>query len=172
MSKADFVPLDSRVADVRTFDCGNRDITTYLRRFAAKNAALNLNRTFVLHGKQRHNKKTSIAAFYTLAHQTLAREDLPDKRQLPRYPIPVILLAQLGVDINHQGQELGSKILVHALRNAYRIASQPHGIPAAGVILDVADFNALAFYESFEFFQPLTKNPMRLFTPMGSLAEL
>ena len=37
--------------------------------------------------------KSHVAAYYTLAHQTLGREELPDPSRLPRYPVPVILLA-------------------------------------------------------------------------------
>ena len=38
-----------------------------------------------------------------------------------------------------------------------------------GVVLDVLDQNALAFYRSFDFFLPLTDNPMKLFVPVASL---
>lgn len=140
--------------------------------------ALNLNRTFVLPytpeaytGKE-SPEKSHVAAYYTLAHQTLVREELPDPSQLPRYPIPVILLAQLGIDRRFHRQGLGAKTLVHVLRHAFQIASNPNGIPALGIVLDVLDQEALAFYRSFDFFLPLTDNPMKLFVPMGSLETL
>ena len=41
-----------------------------------------------------------------------------------------------------------------------------------GVVLDVLDHDALAFYESFDFFLPLTDNPMKLFVPIASLESL
>ena len=41
-----------------------------------------------------------------------------------------------------------------------------------GVLLDVLDQDALAFYQSFKFFLPLTSNPMRLFVPTASLETL
>jgi GNAT superfamily N-acetyltransferase len=113
-----------------------------------------------------------VAAYYTLAHQTLVREELPDPSRLPRYPVPVILLAQLGIDQRFHRQGLGAKTLVYALRHAYQIASNPKGFPAMGVVLDVLDHDALAFYQSFDFFLPLTDNPMKLFVPMASLETL
>ena len=173
MANAEFLPLDTKAVDVKSFDCGKEPINTYLRRYAAKNMALNLNRTFVLPDSgDGTSEKSHIAAYYTLAHQTLLREDLPDPSRLPRYPVPVILLAQLGIDRRFQRQGLGAKTLVFALRHAFQIASYPKGIPALGVVLDVLDNDALSFYRSFEFFLPLKENPMKLFVPMASLASL
>ena len=173
MPTTEFLPLDPTAINVKSFDCGKDAINIYLRRYAAKNMALNLNRTFVLpYTSEESSEKSHVAAYYTLAHQTLVREELPDLSRLPRYPVPVILLAQLGIDRRFHRQGLGAKTLVHALRHAYQIASNPNGIPALGIVLDVLDQEALAFYRSFDFFLPLTDNPMKLFVPMGSLETL
>jgi len=173
MPSVEFLPLDPRTINVRTFDCGKEAINVYLRRYAAKNTALNLNRTFVLpYSTEDSSEKAQVAAYYTLAHQTLVREELPDPSRLPRYPVPVILLAQLGIDQRFHRQGLGAKTLVYALRHAYQIANNPRGLPAMGVVLDVLDQDALAFYQSFDFFLPLTDNPMKLFVPMASLETL
>ena len=169
----EFLPLDPREINVKSFDCGKDAINIYLRRYAVKNMSLNLNRTFVLPYTSRESpEKSHVAAYYTLAHQTLVREELPDPSKLPRYPVPVILLAQLGIDRRFHRQGLGAKTLVHALRHAYQVASNPNGIPALGIVLDVLDQNALAFYRSFDFFLSLTDNPMKLFVPMASLETL
>ena len=173
MPTVEFLPLDPCTINVRTFDCGKEAINVYLRRYAAKNMALNLNRTFVLpYTTEDNSEKSQVATYYTLAHQTLVREELPDPSRLPRYPLPVILLAQLGIDQRLHGQGLGAKTLVYALRHAYQIASNPKGLPAMGAVLDVLDQNALAFYQSFEFFLPLADDPTKLFVPMASLKTL
>jgi GNAT superfamily N-acetyltransferase len=173
MPIVEFSSLDPRTINVKTFDCGKEAINVYLRRYAAKNMALNLNRTFVLtYTTGDTSEKPEVAAYYTLAHQTVVREEVPDPSRLPRYPVPVILLAQLGIDQQFHRQGLGAKTLVSALRHAYQIASNPKGLPAMGVVLDVLDHDALAFYQSFDFFLPLTDNPMKLFVPMASLETL
>jgi len=173
MPTTEFLPLDPSAINVKSFDCGKDAINTYLHRYAAKNMALNLNRTYVLpYTSEESSEKSHVAAYYTLVHQTLVREELPDPSRLPQYPVPVILLAQLGIDRRFHRQGLGAKTLVHALRHAYQIASNPNGIPALGVVLDVLDQEALAFYRSFDFFLPLTDNPMKLFVPMASLETL
>ena len=120
----DFLPLDPRTINVRTFDCGKEAINMYLHRYAAKNMALNLNRTFVLpYTAEDNSEKSQVAAYYTLAHQTLVREELPDPSRLPRYPVPVILLAQLGIDQRLHRQSLRS------LANS-RVESTPAAISA------------------------------------------
>ena len=173
MPRPEFLPLDTRAINVKSFDCGKDAINTYLRRYAAKNMALNLNRTFVLpYTAHRSSEKSHVAAYYTLAHQTLMREALPEPPRLPRYPVPVILLAQLGVDRRFHRQGLGAKTLVHALRHAYQIVSNASGLPAMDIVLDILDQDALAFYQSFDFFLPLTNNPMKLSVPIASLETL
>ncbi|MYB35283.1 MAG: GNAT family N-acetyltransferase [Gammaproteobacteria bacterium] len=113
-----------------------------------------------------------MAAYYTLAHLTLGRKKLPNPSRLPRYPVPVILLAKLGIDQRFHRQGLGAKTLMHALRHAYQISCNPRGIPALGIVIDVLDQDALIFYSCFDFFLPLTNNPMKLFAPMESLETL
>ena len=64
MPAVEFLPLDSRTINVRTFDCGKEAINVYLRRYAAKNMALNLNRTFVLPYTTEDNlEKPRVAAY-------------------------------------------------------------------------------------------------------------
>lgn len=173
MGENEFLPLDVRSVNVKQFDCGKSAINTYLRRYAAKNMALNLNRTFVLlNPDTQASTKQRIAAYYTLAHQTVARADIPVHDRLPRYPVPVILLAQLAVDLNFHGRGLGAKTLIHALRHAFRISTTPNGIPSAGIALDVLDQDALKFYSHFDFFAPMVDKPMKLFVPMESLESL
>ena len=41
-----------------------------------------------------------------------------------------------------------------------------------GVILYVLDQDALSFYQSFEFFLPLTDNSVKIFVPTASLETL
>ena len=144
----------------------------YLRRYAAKNMALNLNRTFVLpyttedsSEKPRSPRTTRWPIRLWCAKNCQTRLACPLSRS--RHPAgatrhrPTVPSARPG-----------RKTLVYALRHAYQIASNPKGLPAMGVVLDVLDQDALAFYQSFEFFLPLTDNPMKLFVPMASLETL
>jgi ribosomal protein S18 acetylase RimI-like enzyme len=167
----EFVALNPSHFDVKAFDCGKPDMNSYLARFAAKNMGLKLSMTWVLPGEELvMGEKTPIAAYYTLASCTVYREEIPTDERLPGYPVPVVLLARLAVDQRFQGQRLGEKTLVSALRHSVTLADR--GLPAIGLILDVLDEDALAFYERFELFQPFTDDPMRLFVPMKVVEKI
>lgn len=114
--------------------------------------------------------KSPIAAYYTLAASTVTRQEIPNTNSLPRYPVPVALLARLAVDVNFQGQRLGEKALIYALRHTVRLCNE--GLPALGLVLNVLDEDALAFYQHFAFFHPFTDDPMRLFVPMSALRKI
>ena len=167
----DFVALDPSHFDVKAFDCGKPDMNSYLARFAAKNMGLKLSMTWVLPGDELvMGEKTPIAAYYTLATCTVSREEIPTDERLPGYPVPVVLLARLAVDHRFQGQRVGEKTLVSALRHSVTLTER--GLPAMGLILDVLDDDALAFYQRFDLFQPFTDDPMRLFVPMKVLEQI
>lgn len=167
---SNYVPLDKSQQSTRDFDCGKEPINNYLKQFAHRNMALNLSRTFVLpYSLPSDTKKSRIAAFYTLANLSISREEIPPDNHLPRYPVPVILIAQLGVDKKFQGSGIGKKSLITALRQAWSIAVKPQGIPSYAVVLDVLDENAMKFYGSFDFFTPLPGKSNRLFVSIKSL---
>jgi hypothetical protein len=172
--RSDFVPLNTTRANVKSFDCGKEPINRFLYRFAANHMGSGLSGTFILPYKQEESTspKLSIAAFYTLANHALSPEQIPTSKSLPRFDTPVVLLAQLGVNLVHQGQGLGAIALVTALQHAYGLATNPNGIPSFGVILDAIDDQALEFYNSFEIFIPFVGMPRRLFIPMQSIEPL
>ena len=167
----EFVALNPSHFDVKAFNCGKPDMDTYLARFAAKNIGLKLSMTWVLPGDDMVvGKKTPIAAYYTLASCTVTREEIPTDERLPGYPVHVVLLARLAVDHRSQGQRIGEKTLVSALRHSVTLTER--GLPAMGLILDVLDEDALAFYQRFDLFQPFTGDPMRLFVPMRVVEQI
>lgn len=173
--RSEFIPLDTARIDVKPFDCGKEPINRFLHRFAAKHMASSLSATFILpfqRDGQGATDKLGVAAFYTLANQSLSPEDIPTSKSLPRFETPVVLLAQLGVNRQHQGQGLGAITLVSALQHAYSISTDPNAIPSFGVVLDAIDDEALNFCNSFDFFIEFSGNPKRLFVPMQSIAAL
>lgn len=165
----EFVLADKAQHDLKRFSCGKPDMDTFLARFAVKNMQLGLSRTWVLPVAE-EAAKTQIAAYYSLASSTVNRESIPTDKNLPGYPVSVVLLARLAVDQQFAKQRLGEKTLITSLRKAVELTTT--GLPAIGVILDVLDEDALGFYQHFEIFEPFTDDPMRLFVPMNTLKEL
>lgn len=162
-----FVQADARLHDLKAFDCGKASLNEYLSRYAIRNSELGLSRTWVL-PEQSPQPKAPIAAYFTLAGSTVLRAELPNTASsLPAYPVPVVILARLGVSLTQQRQQLGAKTLVQALRTARELSER--GLPAFGVILDVLDDDALQFYKHMGMFTPLTEQPMRLFIAMETV---
>lgn len=120
-------------------------------------------------------EKSPIAAYYTLAMGSVAKDDIPANAGLgsmPGYPVPVAKLVRLAVSVDLQGQGYGEKTLVYAIRHAVQLTSPGAGLPAAGLVLDILDDDAKGFYDKFDFFYELADDPMRLFVPMGVCRQL
>ncbi|MFT5576943.1 MAG: hypothetical protein ACI89D_002473 [Bermanella sp.] len=164
-----FVAVDRSLHDLKGIDCGKPSLNEFLSRHAAKHSKLGLSRTYVLTEISESPKK-SIAAYFTLASATVARDKLPTKQSLPSYPVPAVMLARLAVSRCQQGCGFGAKTLVYALRQAANLSSA--GLPAYGLILDVLDGDALQFYQHFAMFEPFTDDPMRLFVSMKTLLKV
>lgn len=165
-----FVSLDKSKHLIKDFDCGKPDMNQFISRFAVKHAELGLSRTLVLPLDESKENAAAIVAYYTLAFSTISREKIPRAPSLPRYPLLVVLLARLAVDIDYQKRNLGKKTLIYALRHAVRLCDK--GLPAYGLIVDVLDDEALKFYQKFNLFHSLTDEPMRLFVPMSLLQKI
>jgi GNAT superfamily N-acetyltransferase len=160
----EFVFVDPVAHDLKKFACSNPEMNRFLARFASKHSGL-ISYTWVLADDEiQDNGRLRVAAYFTLAGATVCKDEIPYAGSLPRYPVPVILLARLAVDNNFKGQGLGAKTLVTAIRKAS--VMEQTGLPALGLILDVLDEYALSFYQHFELFETFSDDPMRLFVSM------
>jgi len=90
-----------------------------------------------------------ILGFATVAPRHIDIEDLPDrlKKNLPRYPIPVLGLARLAVDAAARSMGLGSQLLRFVLQLAVKMAND---LGCAGVVVD-AKPGAIEFYAKYGF---------------------
>ncbi len=161
---------DHKKHDLKNFDCNKPEMNRFLSRFAIKNEKLGLCKTWVLEVNAPLKLKKTIAAYFTLAYSSVSRDEISTEKNLPGYPVPMVLLARLAIDKNYQGQHLGEKTLITALRKSVELADK--GLPVVGLILDVLDKNVLNFYQKYEIFIPFTNDPMRLFVPMQVLRQL
>ena len=116
--------------------------------------------------------KADICAYYTLSHTEIKRQTLPKSvaKKLPHYPIPVMLIAQLAVNMKVQGQWLGKITLVRALQHAGEINEH---LPSYAVVVDALDNQVQGFYEQFGF-AALDAHSHRkcLYMPMQTVVQL
>jgi GNAT superfamily N-acetyltransferase len=138
--------------DLRPFDCGKEALNRCFQNHALPGQAANASRTYVgLEGE-------TIIGFYALAVGHVAYDEASPrlKRGLARQPVPVMLLARLGVHKAWQGQGVGRALL----RDAVLRTLQAAGI--AGIrafVTHAKDEEAKRFYEQFDF-RPLGTDPL------------
>jgi GNAT superfamily N-acetyltransferase len=156
------VPLSTRHSRDQ-FDCGKHSLNDYLKRFARQNDDKGLGRTYVAVSSE---DETTVYGYYTLSSGTIQFDTIPEK--LPRYPIPVVLLARLAVDQSVGGQGFGRILLTDALRRSIRLADQL-GIYAVEV--QALDETAKAFYLKFGF-KELSDDQFHLYIAMKTLRKV
>src|SRR5690606_20240697 len=91
-----------------------------------------------------------IVGFASVAPSSIERVAVPNARlrkRLPSYPLPVLRLARLGVDIRAQGLGIGKALLAHVLRLSLE---QRDRLGCVGVVTD-AKAEAVRFYEELGF---------------------
>lgn len=139
------IRLLRREDDRSRFSCGEPALDRFFQHYAGQNQfKLHLAVSWVA------VRDMQILGFATIAGGALERRSLPDvamRRRLPDYPIPVLRLARLGVDLRAQGLGVGKGLLRHVLRIAL---TQRDAVGCVGVVTD-AKPGAIAFYESLGF---------------------
>ncbi len=121
-------------------------------------------------------EKKQICAWYTLNIAHIRHESLPPEsaKHLPRYPLPVFVLAQLAVDMRCQGQGLGDATFINALRRCTQLSQQGQ-IAAIAVVVDVLNDRAMGFYRRYPDLKPLYLSDHalpRLFIPMHVVRQI
>ncbi len=168
-----FVELDKLTHDRTSFDCGEPELNTFIQQQAAKHMAVGISRTMLLPAADPlPNGKYPICAFYTIAPSSISRETLPNTlaKKLPRYPVPVFLLAQLAVHVEYHGKGLGKVTLIKALEYLWRINAY---IKAYAVVVDCLNKKAQTFYQQYGFDVLCEMNgKIRMYLPMKTVARL
>jgi predicted N-acetyltransferase YhbS len=131
--------------DRSRFDCGRDSLNTWFRRHAGANQ---------LSGASRVNVITEVATgrivgYVTLSAAQIERAFLAKQRQRNQPdPLPVLLLGQLAVDKEFQGQGHARSLLLFALKSALQAADM---VGAVGVITHPLDDGVRNFYARWGF---------------------
>jgi GNAT superfamily N-acetyltransferase len=166
--KIRIVPLDPSLHDRGAFSCGHDGVDLYLKSTAAQSAEYFKSATFVLLGLESPER---ILGFFTLAPHSYRDGEINTvtARALKVHKlgqIPMILLGQLGVVMEFQGEGLGKMLLWEAMERAFAVATEVGGV---AMITDPIDEQAAAFYGKFGF-QTLHDRPFhRMILPMKTI---
>ena len=154
------MPLDAS-HDTAAFDCGRPELNRWLEKYALMNQRTGVSRTLVL------ALKTQIVGFYALAPGSVQRTDAspPLAEDMGNFPVPVVILARLAVDLGEQGKGYGGELLRDAMIRAARGADAVGG---RALLVHAKDEEAAAFYAHFDF-EPSPTDSLHLFLPMNAL---
>lgn len=149
---------------VDAFDCSQSALNQYLQRFALVNQKANSAQTYVC------CQDDVVVGFYSLAVGSLDPESAPSRvmKELARHPVPVMILARLAVDKEHQRKGLGQALLKDALLRTAQAAD------IAGIrclLVHAKDDAARQWYELWEF-EPSPTDPYHLFLMLKDLKSL
>ena len=151
----------------KQFDCGHALTNAFVRSSLKPQVKKNLSVAYVLTDADQGDR---FVGFYTVA-QHLIDLSLLSALQLGSLPkkIPCTRLVMLGIDKEYQGQELGSRLMKHALLLTRLVAKQIGGF---GLYLD-ADPRALAFHQKLGFALlqgDQSPEPSPMFIPVKAIA--
>ena len=147
-----------------SFDCGSEELNRFLQRHAWAAQQAHTAQTYVL------AKGLAVRGFYSLAAGSVTHGEATEraKKGLARHPIPVILLARLGIDTSLQGKGLGAALVKDALLRAAQAADT---IGARALLVHAKDDKAKAFYEHFDF-EASASDPFHLLLLMKDLLRI
>jgi len=152
------------------FESNNADLDYFFKRYAGQNQFKHyIGITYIA------TDEKTIFGYMTIAMGSIEAKKLP-KKQLPEhYPLPILRLGRLAVDIHFQGKGIGSQLLRHALLLALH---QKKTVGCVGVVVD-AKMESIAFYQKlgFEVIEQLEEGEIRshpppqpMFLPIKSIA--
>jgi GNAT superfamily N-acetyltransferase len=143
------------------FDCGVPPLNSYLKQFAMQNQKKGMVRNYVT------CRASRVVGYYSLAYGSVTQTEVPPTlaKGIGKYPIPVMLLARLAVDLQEKGRGLGKALLKDAMMRSLQ-AADIAGLKA--IFVQAKDAGAALFYAR-QGFIPSPHEPLSLFFPLDSL---
>ncbi len=130
------------------FDCGQPSLNDWLVRHARQAQASGSSRTFAALNSGKPG--AAVVGYYSLTVGQVDTLEVTERirKGMGQYPIPIVLLARLAVDLRHQGKGIGPGLLRDAITRALTIAEQA-GVRA--MMTHPLNDQAADFYRHFGF---------------------
>jgi GNAT superfamily N-acetyltransferase len=129
---------------VESFACGKPELDRFLIRHALQAQQAGSAQTFVALSDE------SVIGYYSLVVGEVRHAEAPERvgKGMPRFPIPLMVLARLAVDHGWHGRRIGAGLLLDAFERTLQVADLA-GIRALAV--HAKDESAAAFDRHFGF---------------------
>ena len=132
--------------DRGNFSCGEIELDYFFQKYAGQNQFKHyIGITYVATDEE------NIFGFATVSAGSLMRDDLTLKSQkkLPIYPLPILRLSRIGVDVQFQNQSIGKELMVAVFKLALE---QKERFGCVGIVVD-AKADAVEFYKKLGFIE-------------------
>ena len=150
----------SSTHDTQGFRCGQPRLDGFLKRHALENDRDGLGSTYVAIEEE----SLKVLGYVTLCSNSVHFEHLPIN--LPRYPIPTLLIARLAVRKTAQGLGIGTALVLEALRIAEEVADR---VGVFAVTVEAKTSEVKAWYRNTFGFVELLDDPLHLFVTVADL---
>jgi len=158
------VALDKNRHDRKRFDCGIKELNSYLQMMVNQQSSKDNTRTFVLEDEK--NPKF-IIGYYTLTMTSIDLKSLPLNLQKKQHNATTAgLIARLAVDKRYKGEGFGEWLLVDALE---RLLDASDSVVFPLIVVDAKD-GVAEFYEKFGFLTLLDEDN-KLFITIDSVRK-
>jgi GNAT superfamily N-acetyltransferase len=150
--------------DPSAFDCGQQSLNAFIRLHALPGQRANISQTYVA------VIGPTIVGFHTLVVGDVAHREAPERlaKGLPRYPVPIMLLARLAVDKTWQGEGLGAALVADAIRRTLQVGDIA-GVRA--LLVHAKNESAKNFYTHLGF-EPFPGEPLVLYRMLKDLRAM
>jgi GNAT superfamily N-acetyltransferase len=141
-----------------SFDCGSEDQSTWLRQHALRSHRSDTAKVYVVCRRATND----VVGYYALSAGSVASKDATERlRQgLGRLPVPVVVLARLGVDVSEQGRGLGSALVKDFV---LQVASVADRVGIRALLIHAENAKAAAFYFRIDpAFEPSPTDPLHV----------
>ena len=148
--------------DLSQFQCGEPELDEWLLRRALQNEESGASRTYVVCDGRR------VVGYHALAAGAAAHANAPGRvrRNMPN-PVPMMVIGRLAIDLQFQGQGIGSALLRDAILRTVQ-AAEIAGIRA--IFVHAISENAKKFYERCGFIVS-PADPMTLMITVAEAAN-
>jgi predicted N-acetyltransferase YhbS len=128
--------------DRSDFDFGDDSLNIFIRRYAGQNQFRHhIGVTYIA------VMESEILGYATVSPASLDADALPSGKKLPFFPVPVLRIARLAVDVRYKGKGIGKGLLRCCFELAEKLRDE-YG--CVGVLVD-AKQDAIPFYRRFGF---------------------
>jgi GNAT superfamily N-acetyltransferase len=149
--------------DREAFDCGEKALNEFLRRYARRSHDLGGAKTFL----SIDDAGKTILGFYSLSPASVDYARTPEivRRGLARHDVPGFRLARLAVDRKCQGKGLGGQLLLAAGRRCLSAAAEVGGVV---LVIDAKNEGVIEWYAGYGAV-PLLDAPLSLLLPLATI---